>query len=68
MEILKEISVGPRPTSIAFHLKENFAYVSNLGSNYISIIDLGSYSNMGKIEVGKGPDGITIIPYNQGEY
>jgi DNA-binding beta-propeller fold protein YncE len=42
LTLLGMISAGPSPTSIAIHPSGNFAYVTNSGSNDVSMYSIGT--------------------------
>jgi YVTN family beta-propeller protein len=54
------IKVGLEPTSIAFNPNTDRVYVSNYGSDTISVIDGGTNSVVGNITVGHQPNSIFV--------
>ena len=64
---LKNIRVGNQPDAIAVNSKTNKIYVTNTGSNTVSVIDGGDIANpphiLKNITVGNQPNGLAIDPY-----
>ena len=58
--ILKTITVGKNPSSIAFNPNDNKVYVANSGDNTVSVIDGTNYKILKTITVGKNPSSISI--------
>lgn len=61
LELLKTIPTGRDPNSIAFDLQGRFAYVSNRGSNDLSVIDLESLQEVKRLELGDYPQRMVVI-------
>jgi YVTN family beta-propeller protein len=60
-EIIKTIPVGKNPEYVKLSPNELFAYVTNLGEDTVSKIDLTKLEVIkSKIPVGKGPHGIAF--------
>ena len=59
---VKLIPIGERPQGMAFSPDGRLLYVTNMGSDSISIIDTQSKTRIGDIPVGKGPVRIMITP------
>jgi YVTN family beta-propeller protein len=60
-EIIKTIPVGKQPEYVKLSPDERFAYVTNLGEDTVSKIDLRNLEVIkSKIPVGKGPHGIAF--------
>ena len=55
MKVLADIPVGREPNWIALSRDERFAYVSNRKDNTISVIDMASLREVGRIRVGELP-------------
>lgn len=58
--VVKEIKAGRAPHGIVVSRDGKFAYVTNLLSSDISIIDTAKDIEVGRIPVGKEPNGISI--------
>ena len=56
----KEIQAGSAPHGIVVSKDGKFVYVTNLKSDDISIIDIATAAEVGRIPVGKEPNGISI--------
>ena len=59
-KIIRNISVGKRPHSVALDEKEQFCYVSNQWSDYVSVIDLSLLKVTDTLKTGNGPAGMTL--------
>jgi YVTN family beta-propeller protein len=64
--IIKEITAGDAPHGIVISPDGKFAYVTNLLSQDISIIDTVTDTEVGRITVGKMPNGISIWSRSSG--
>jgi len=62
MKIVNNITVGYAPAGIVTSPNESFVYVSNFGSNNVSIISTESDEVVRSINVGTSPDSIGISP------
>ena len=61
-EVVRSISVGSRPHSVAATGDGSTAYVTNRWSNTVSIVDLTEGVVTGEIPVGTGPSGLVLSP------
>jgi len=61
LEVTNNISVGKRPWGIVISPDGQRLYVANGPSNDISVIDLNSEKEIGRIKAGDGPWGITVV-------
>ena len=59
-KVIRNISVGNRPHSVALDEKEQFCYVSNQWSDYVSVIDLSLLKVTDTLNTGNGPAGLTL--------
>jgi len=59
-KIVKEIMAGAAPHGVIVSQDGKFVYVTNLMSEDMSIIDTATDSEVGKITIGKEPNGISI--------
>ncbi len=66
--VIKTIDVGRGANSIAFNPANNDIYVTNQGSNTVSIIDSSSNAVVGTVSVGASPRGIAFNPSNNDMY
>ena len=64
--LVKEISVGTAPHGVVVSPDGTFVYVTNLLSNDVSIIDTSSDVEIGRVSVGKMPNGISIWSQKHG--
>jgi YVTN family beta-propeller protein len=55
---VKRIALGKNPEGILIQPDGARAYVAVNGDNYVSIIDLSSFQEIGRIKTGAGPDGM----------
>jgi YVTN family beta-propeller protein len=60
LELLKTIPVGRDPNWIVFSRDGRLAFVSNRGSNTVSVIDVAAMREVKQIPVGKYPQRMTI--------
>jgi YVTN family beta-propeller protein len=68
-EIIKTIPTGKNPEYVKLFPDERFAYVTNLGEDTVSKIDLRTLEVIkNKISVGKGPHGIAFSEDGQTAY
>ncbi len=58
---IKRIPVGKWPGGTVFNSAGTFAYVANNKTNDISIIDMTSLKEVGRIDVGIHPDGMALL-------
>lgn len=61
LELLAQIPVGRDPNSIAFSKDGAYAYVSNRGSDDLSIIDTETKREIERIELGKYPQRMAVV-------
>ncbi len=59
-QIVKEIKAGDAPHGVVVSKDGKFVYITNLKSDDVSIIDTATDMEVGKIPVGKEPNGISI--------
>ena len=55
---IKRISLGRSPEGILVQREGTTAYVAVNGDNYIAVVDLKTLSVTGRLEPGRGPDGM----------
>lgn len=60
MKVVKSIKAGKAPHGIVVSKDGKYAYVTNLLSNDISVIDTTTDTEIAKIEIGKEPNGISL--------
>lgn len=60
MSVVKEIKAGQGPHGIALSPDGKFAYVTNLLSGDLSIIDTATDQEVGRVNIGKEPNGISV--------
>ncbi|MDP3936862.1 MAG: hypothetical protein Q8R92_01855 [Deltaproteobacteria bacterium] len=66
-EVVMDIRVGDRPTKLAMNVKQTMAYVINIGSNDLSIIDLRNLTVLDvplgfePVDVAATPDGKMVL-------
>lgn len=58
------ISTGAFPEAVAVDAATDRAYVADLGSDTVSVLNATTTAPVGIIPVGLGPDGITVDPAN----
>ena len=63
-----EVPVGIEPQSVAISNDNKLAYVTNQGSNSVSVVDLSTNSEVTKIPVGVEPYGIALTPDGKRAY
>lgn len=64
--VVKEIPAGDAPHGVVVSPDGKFVYVTNLLSENISIIDTATDTEVGRIRVGKMPNGISIWTRSSG--
>ena len=62
------VTVGTNPASIAITPNGQYVYVTNVGSNSVSVISTSSNSVVSTITVGSNPNGVAITPNGQYVY
>jgi YVTN family beta-propeller protein len=62
------ISVGSLPVGVAVTPDGRYAYVTNNGSNTVSVIDAVSHAVVGSINVAPGTIGVAVMPDGQQVY
>lgn len=67
-EVLATVPVGALPYGVAVHPSARTAYVTNLGSNTISVIDALALTVIDTIPVGVAPLGIAVHPDGKSVY
>jgi YVTN family beta-propeller protein len=60
LEVVKEIKAGQGPHGVAVSKDGTRVYITNLLSGDVSIIDTTSEEEIGRLKVGKEPNGISI--------
>ena len=63
-----EIKVGIEPQMVAISPDDKFAYVTNQGSNSMSVIDLTTLKEVEQIKVGTEPYGVVFSPDGRNAY
>ncbi len=58
--VIKEIPAGDAPHGVVVSSDGRFVYVTNLLTDDVSIIDVASDTEVGRVAVGKMPNGISI--------
>ena len=66
MKDIKTIEVGRSPVNSIFDSDGRYAYVTNWGSNTVSVIDANTWEVVKTIAVGTNPFGIYLFDSNQG--
>lgn len=61
LEHVADIPVGTDPNALVFNGDGKFAYVSNRGSDDLSIIDTSSYREIKRLKLGKLPQRMVVI-------
>ncbi|HVS63971.1 MAG TPA: hypothetical protein VMT85_10775 [Thermoanaerobaculia bacterium] len=61
LELIAQIPVGRDPNSVAFSKDGRFAYVSNRGSDDLSILDLEAQREVKRLELGSYPQRMVVI-------
>ncbi len=61
-EIIQEAPTGPYPYDVVVDENAGYAYVSNWGADYISIINLTDSASSLTVTVGKNPEGLALSP------
>jgi YVTN family beta-propeller protein len=61
LELVATVPVGSDPNAIAFSKDGRFAYVSNRGSDDLSIIDTATYKEVKRLTLGKYPQRMVVI-------
>jgi YVTN family beta-propeller protein len=56
------VTVGPSPVGVAITPDGAFAYVTNAGSDTVSVIDTATNTVTTTVTVGSGPGGVAITP------
>ena len=64
---MKTIKVGKSPVNTAFGPDGQYAYVTNLASGTVSVIDMEKLEVAKTIEVGSKPFGIYLFDPRRGE-
>lgn len=64
--VVKEITAGDAPHGVAVSPDGKFVYVTNLLTQDVSIIDTMTDTEIGRIEVGKMPNGISVWSRSSG--
>lgn len=59
-KVTAEIAVGQAPHGVVISKNGDYVFVTNYSSNDISMIDANTNTEVTKIRVGKGPNGISI--------
>ncbi|MEK9132875.1 MAG: YncE family protein [Patescibacteria group bacterium] len=59
-KVVAEITVGQAPHGVVISKDGAYVFVTNYSSNDVSIIDANSNTEITKIRVGKGPNGISL--------
>ncbi|HEY4355823.1 MAG TPA: beta-propeller fold lactonase family protein [Acidobacteriaceae bacterium] len=59
--IVHTIDVGPHPQAVLIRPDGKRAYVSCLGSNYVSVVDLATWQVVDRIETGQKADGMAWL-------
>jgi YVTN family beta-propeller protein len=62
MSILEELLVGVDPRCVSIDNQRKIAYISNRGSDSISIVDLEKRTVISEVEVGNKPYGVVVSP------
>lgn len=65
-KVVRAIKAGVAPHGIVIAKNGHYAYVSNLVSNDVSIIDLKSDEEIARLPVGKEPNGISVWNKREG--
>jgi YVTN family beta-propeller protein len=60
LKLVKTIPVGTDPNYVIFNKDGRFAYVSNRGSNDLSIIDVASLTEIKRLKLGRYPQRMVI--------
>jgi YVTN family beta-propeller protein len=60
-KLVKKIPLGKMVEGILMQPDGSRAYVAVNGDNFIAVIDLKALSVVGKLETGRGPDGMAWI-------
>lgn len=60
LELIKTIPVGTDPNYVLFGRDGRFAYVSNRGSNDLSIIDVAALAEVKRLKLGRYPQRMVI--------
>ena len=58
--VVKEIKAGSAPHGVVVSPDGAFVYVTNLLSNDVSVIDTATDTEVGRIPVGKEPNGVSF--------
>lgn len=61
-EVVNTVNIGQNPNYLAFNPSGTLAYVTNSGSNNVSVISVSTNTVVNSINVGNGPNGIAINP------
>jgi len=61
LKLVATVPVGRDPNWIALAPDGSRAYVSNRGSDDVSVIDLGAHKEIARIKVGKYPQRLTAV-------
>lgn len=59
-KVTAEIAVGQAPHGVVISKNGDYVFVTNYSSNDVSVIDANTNTEVTKIRVGKGPNGISI--------
>jgi YVTN family beta-propeller protein len=57
-QVIKRVNLGHGSAGILMHPNGHLAYVAVSGGNYVSVINLETLQVDGRIQTGKGPDGM----------
>ena len=60
-KVIKTIPVGPQVAGILMQPDGARAYVAATGGNFVAILDLKTLEVVGRIEPGRGPDGMAWV-------
>jgi len=60
------VTLVTTPYGVAITPNSSYAYVTNVGSNFVSVIEISTNTVTATVTVGTGPDGVAITP--NGDY
>ncbi len=66
-EVIATILVGPVPEALALSPDETQLYVTNTGTNNVSVVDIALRQPVGLIRVGRAPMGIAVVAVPEGQ-
>jgi YVTN family beta-propeller protein len=61
-DVLNTIKVGARPWGIALSPDGKFLYSANGTSDDVSVVDLATEMEVGRVKAGERPWGVTVVP------